>query len=311
MELYTLTGVTIPTEFEINKDIIIGGNEVFIRKRTEKGWTLDFVFNRNGYIWDIGSTFYYWGIVNELVPLNFIDNNLSFSFSSDGRLMWEAYRYSGNCDPTTGYTESAYISSGQTPQLCVNGTSNDFNITITFERNYPLYNCDIENRGGSNDLVTGWTVTNVYDVITGATEQYAIIETLSKKWEKEQYDRLGTLKIYLNGNPIYKLNNWEEVIPSLRNSTNGIFQIWGGGTTGYVNIHEGTTGFSIKQASYYEYPLKFIEVKNHYINDLKPNYDIIECIEKCDDSVLGFNSNFLLTENRRYLLTEDNRIILY
>lgn len=282
-----------------------------VRRRTEKGWTLDFVFNRDNKDWSEGKTFYYWGIVNELNPLNFIDNNLSFSFTSDGKIMWETYHYSGYCE-TSGYTESYYISSGETSTLCTGGTLNDFNITIVFERYKELYNCDLENEGGVNDYITGWTVTNPLNVISGATEQISgMTETLSHLWANERDSRLGILKIYLNGQPIYKIKDWEEVIPSLRNSSNGIYQIWGGGTTGYVDIHEGDTTFNLKKVQYYEEPLNFVHVRHHYLSEIKPNFNVTECQDDCIDYLVGFATTGILTENGDYLLTEDDNILLY
>jgi hypothetical protein len=279
-----------------------------IRKRTEKGWTLDFVFNRNNIEWSGGTTFYYWGISGETVESNYADNNLSFKFTSDGRIKWDSYRYSGYCDSTSGYTESYYISSGQTPVLCSGGTSSNFNITITFERYKHYKDCDIENQGGINDLIrnpytidysgntgstttqitTGYTITNTLkDWISGGTITNEYIEILNKKWSDEKQKRLGTLKIFHNGKRIYKLENWEEIIPSLRKSENEIIQKWGGGTTAYNNIHTGTTLFQIKKIKYFEEPLDFVHIKHHYLTSVKPNYSINECVSNCNDNING------------------------
>ena len=103
----------------------------YIRRRTEKGWTLDFVFNKDGNNWDNGSTFYYWGISGETQENLYADNNLSFSFTEDGRIQWKAVHYKyDNCNG-----DLYYMTTGQTEVMCADGTSNDFNITITFERN--------------------------------------------------------------------------------------------------------------------------------------------------------------------------------
>lgn len=309
--LYTPLNDIKPWNIEINVPYTDDNCDFTVRRRTEKGWTLDFVFNKDGKDWVDGKTFYYWGIKDELNPINFVDNNLSFSFTSDGKIMWEAYRYSGYCD--SGYTESYYTSSGQTPTLCPNGTSNDFNITIVFDRYKHFYEYDLENVGGVNDYITGWTVTNVLDIVSGATEQISgFTETLSKQWSEEQNSRLGTLKIYLNGNPIYKVENWEEVIPSPRNSYNGIFQIWGGGTSGYVTSYSGDTSFILKQIQYIEEPLNFVHVKHHYLSEIKSNYvNIVECQSVCADDLYGYNINMILTEGGDYITTEDNIILLY
>ena len=278
-----------------------------IRKRTEKGWTLDFVFNRNNIGWSGGSTFYYWGISGETIESNYVDNNLSFKFTTDGRIKWNSYRYSGYCDSTTGYTESYYISSGQTPILCSNGTSSDFNITITFDRYNHYEDCDIENKGGTNDLIrntytidyngntgstttqitTGYTIINTLkDWISGSTITNEYIEMLNKKWSDNKKRRLGTLKIFHNGKTIYKLENWEEIIPSLRESENEIIQKWGGGTISYNDIHTGNTLFQIKKIKYFEEPLDFVHVKHHYLTSVKPNYSINECTSDCIDNIV-------------------------
>ena len=73
----------------------------YIRRRTEKGWTLDFVFNKDGNNWDNGSTFYYWGISGETQENLYADNNINsvnnfhatreffFSFDADlKRIEW-------------------------------------------------------------------------------------------------------------------------------------------------------------------------------------------------------------------------------
>lgn len=301
-----------PWEIEINTQYQHNDTCDFtVRRRTERGWTLDFVFNRNDIPWSGGSTFYYWGIKDETEPSNYLDNNLSFSFTNDGRIQWKSYRYSGFCESVSGYTLVNYISSGQTNVLCTGGTSEDFNITITFNRNSEYDGCDLLNSGGSNDLITGWTVTNPYDVITGATEDYTITEVINKKWDDERNKRLGTLKIYLNGKPIYKLNNWEEIIPSLRNSTNPIVQIFGGGTTGIEDLHTGTTEFDLLRVKYFEDYLVYPNVRHHYMTSTKLYYNIVECGQICEDNLFIYVSNGILTEDSLYIMSENNNVLLY
>lgn len=294
---------------QINTGITTDNCDFTIQRRTEKGWTLNFVFNKHSEPWVSGGTFYYWGISGETDPLNYLDNNLSFSFTEDGTIKWNAVHYSGDCG-VSGFTGSTYTSSGQTPVLCTSGTSEDFLITITFDRNSYYTDCDLVNDGGSNDLITGWTVTNVLDVITGATEDYTIIEKLNKNWLDERNRRLGGLKIYLNGKPIYKLENWEEIIPSLRNSENQIIQSWGGGTIESGGIHEGTTGFELKRVQYIEEPLNFVRVMFHYLVSIKPYYNLVECdgsgVENPDLFI-----DALLTEDGEFITTEDGDILIY
>ena len=317
------SGFTTPWVLPIN-ELYTGHTCNFrIKRRTEKGWTLDFVFDRNDIGWSGGTTFYYWGISGETNQSYYADNNLSFKFTNDGRIKWNSFRYSGNCDSTLGYTESYYISSGQTAVLCSGGTSSDFNVTITFDRYKHYQDCEIENEGGFNDLILGphavsytdelWAPTTGdtgsffsgsfighstqiatgYTMITGSLNwitgdtRYSYVEELNKKWASEKEKRLGVLKIYLNGKRIYKLNNWEEVIPSLRNSENEIVQKWGGGTTAYNTIHTGTTQFEIKSIKYFEESLDFIHVNHHYLTSIKPNFSINECEDDCVDDIHG------------------------
>jgi hypothetical protein len=253
----------------------------YIRTRTEDGWTADLVFNRDNIAWSGGSIFYYWGISGETVESNYADNNLSFGFTNDGRIIWKSVRYTP-VDGINGTTNLYTLTSGATPTLCDDGTSRDFNITITFKRNTTLTDCDLDNKGGLNDLIGTVTNTTDYkDWLTGATENKQGTEILSKKWYNERNNRLGTLKIYLNGNQIYKLENFEEIIPSQRASENELIQSWGSGTDGMNGIHTGFTQFIIQNVEYYEEPLSFLAVKEHYKKTIEPNFDIIECNYPC------------------------------
>lgn len=286
----------------------------WIKKRTEQGWTADFVFNRQGLGWNQGSVFYYWGISGETISSNYADNNLSFQFTKDGRICWKSLRYYPDSE-ITGYTENYELTSGQTPTLCIDGTSEDFNVTITFKRYKTLKDCDLDNLGGLNDLVLSLTPDissgslNYTNWVTGDTLNYFAIEKLNKKWFNERPSRLGTLKIYLNGNPIYKLENFEEIIPSQRESENILIQSWGGGTTGIEGIHTGTTEFNLKNIQYYEKPLDFLSVQSHYKNEIKPNFNIIECEVPCSQKITMYEPEAILYADGDYILTQNNSII--
>ena len=277
-----------PWAYQINHGAGVDNCSYKVQRRTEKGWTIDLVLNKNNSGWSSGRTIYYLGVRGESNLRNYADNNLSFSFTSDGRIQWRAIRYSGICATNSGYTESFYTSSGQTPVLCTSGTSNDFNITISFERDKYYTDCRIENDGGWNDLITGRTLTtSINDWLSGATPTYEDIEVLNKKWALERNRRIGTLKIYLNGRTIYKLKGWEEVIPSTR-GYQPMIQSWAGGTQYSGGIHNtGISCFNFKRVRYYEEPLNFVRVRHNYLVDTKPNYNIIECVENCADSMVG------------------------
>lgn len=306
-----LTGITTPLVFEINKQYTGHTCDFLIRRRTELGWTIDLVFNKNGYNWPDGNVFYYLGISGETLSGNYLDNNLSFSFTNDGKIMWAAYRYSGHCNTISGYTVSDYITTGQTETLPSGTTVNDFNITITYQRNRTLYNCDIPNDGGWNDLISGTTITNINEVLTGATEIIEYVETLNQKWENEQNERLGTLKIYLNGKNIYTLKNWEEIIPSQRDSQNLLIQKWGGGTVYSGGLHNGGNSlFNILKMRYYELPLNFIEVNHLYLTTINPFFNV-NVVDICLNDLISYSDTSLLTESHEFILTENNNLIIY
>lgn len=194
-------------------------NDLILR-RPEKGWTLDFIFNRDNLAWSSGGVFYYYGVRGSNSTSHYSDNNLSFQFTSDRRIKWVVHHYSGYCNTDSGYTESYYVSTGQTPQLCTTGSTDDFNITIVFDRYRRFTDCNLENDGGFNDLIPEYIVSDYSDIdVTAVTStqitQHNTSEILNKKWANERLRRLGTLKIYLNGRPIYKVENWEEVISQI------------------------------------------------------------------------------------------------
>ena len=294
--------ITNPTEFEIDTVQQYNDTTFLTRDRTEKGWTIDYIFNTGGQTILTGNTFYYWGIKNEYNPANYIDNNVSFDFTVDGRIRWRKAIYSNYC----GEDHLVLEDSDTTPVLCELGLSGDFNVTIVFERDLEYDDCcEMENDGGMNDLFTGWTVVTtgitggtypnglhndsaqqiMNEIINDVGTEYTTVWTLNKKWYQERYKRLGTLKIYLNGNLIYVNKEWEEVVPTVRQSTKPIVQVLGGGTLGSGGIHEGTCQYDIKKISYYEKPLSFINITDNFINQ-QSDYTIIECNSGCYDPLL-------------------------
>ncbi len=310
-----LDNITLPITYYIDSGYTINDCDIDIRRRTERGWTIDLVVDKNNYSWVDGNILFYLGTNYADEDGHYLDNNLSFSVTDDGKIQWAAYRYSGYCDTVSGYTETKYISSGQTQQLFEEPYNSDntliFNLSITFQR-YNEYNgCDLSNEGGWNDLITGVTVNNTVDTITGATENVSYIEVLNEKWWNERNKRLGRLSIYINGKRIYKLENWEEVIPSKRDDAYNIIQRWGGSVIG-LGIHPIiNTSFLFQKIRFYEEPLNPIQVKHNYLTTIKPYYNITNTDVVCADDLIGFTDIGLLTENSINLITEDNNILIY
>ena len=285
--------------------------EQIIENRPEKGWTLDFIFNRNSLEWVFGGVFYYIGVRGDDNIRNYADNNLSFGFTDDGRIKWSKIHYSGACDTLSGFTETYTLTQGFTPVICVTGNTKDFNITIVFKRYREYEGCDLLNEGGINDLISGATLTNgELNVMTGATPNYLYVQSLNKKWTDNRKHRLGVLKIYLNGYLISKFENFEEIIPSNR-GVQPFIQSWGGGTPLMDSVHEGFCDFNIKKIKYYDEPLTFPQVK-HNFNYIYDNYDFEMCNQNCVDNITGIGATdvgYLITQNNIYIITQNgNRI---
>ncbi len=284
-----------PWAYKINSGLGMDNCDPIVKRRTEKGWTLDFIFNRNNVNWYSNNVFYYIGVRGDNDVEDYADNNLSFQFTADRRIKWASYRYSGVCDPTDGYSESYYLDQGTTPQLCTTGATKDFNVTIVFDRYKRYTDCNLENDGGWNDLIP--------DPNTSTSEE------LNREWASERERRLGTLKIYLNGRPIYKKEDWEEVIPSER-GTQPFIQSWGGGTGYMNNVHNGTCCFNMKTIKYYEEPLDFVHVRHNFLTRLN-QYDFFICGQNCEDDVYTIEGGNIINQNDEILTGSDGTHILY
>jgi hypothetical protein len=218
------------------------------------------------------------------------------------------------CNNNLSYDETFYISSGQTPTLCTNNPIKDFNVTIVFDRYKHYTGCDLENDGGQNDLIPEFIVSSYQNTeVTAVTSTQLSLsnnsEVLNKKWANERQRRLGTLKIYLNGRSIYRLENWEEIIPSDR-GTQPFIQSWGGGTGLMGGIHSGVCCFNIKSIKYFEEPLNFPRVKHHYLTEIKPNFEIVECGSVCENEISEFITRSVLDDDGNYIITEDSTSII-
>jgi hypothetical protein len=122
-------------------------------------------------------------------------------------------------------------------------------ISAVFERYTTLEGCDLENKGGLNDLRKITYQSSIdgqsYKLIsppqthTGSTLEPKIYKiNFDEKWFDELKYRLGTLKLYVNGYLFMVIEDFEEIIPRELNTEKekqiGVpFNIsWGGGTQG-------------------------------------------------------------------------------
>ena len=166
----------------------------------------------------------------------------------------------GTCATTgityqTGYTITEYCSTNTIFNYC--STDNPlylnkehwFLVDCVWERSTYYDTCDLYYRGGLGlisdteyvDSLSNNTILLIQPPIThtGSTpaEQVEIVN-LNERWLIERSDRLGSLKIFVNGKLLFVINGFEEVIPRALNTEKekqlGVpFNIsWGGGTQG-------------------------------------------------------------------------------
>ena len=166
----------------------------------------------------------------------------------------------GTCPTTgityqTGYTITEYCSSGQIFDYCENlnadYTTKEHWILVdcVWERSTYFDTCDLYYRGGLGlisdteyvDSLSNNSILLIQPPITQEgsppAEQVEIVN-LNERWLIEREDRLGALKIYINGRLFYVINGFEEVIPRALNTEKekqlGVpFNLsWGGGSQG-------------------------------------------------------------------------------
>lgn len=201
-----------------------------------------------------------------------MSNNIAFKLCGDPKnpsIGVKVLRFTGGCETTgtctsgqtylTGYTIDEYCSPPIYPRCQKENPSwldleHWFQVDVTWSRYTDFDYCDLKYFGGLADIteikpldsLANNTVNLIQPPLTHTNEFGETIEivNLNQKWLEEKKYRLGRLKIYVNGKPIYTLENFEEVIPRALNTDKekqlGVpFNIsWGGGTQG---LHENLT----------------------------------------------------------------------
>jgi hypothetical protein len=166
----------------------------------------------------------------------------------------------GTCPTTgityqTGYTITEYCSSNQIFDYCEDLNS-DYTtkehwilVDCVWERSTYFDTCDLYYRGGLGlisdteyvDSLSNNSILLIQPPIThegSAPAEEVEIVNLNERWLIEREDRLGVLKIYINGRLFYVINGFEEVIPRALNTEKekqlGVpFNLsWGGGSQG-------------------------------------------------------------------------------
>ena len=198
-----------------------------------------------------------------------MSNNIALRLSGDPKnpnVCVRVLKFTGGCITTgtcpttgitytTGYTITDYCSTKKIFDYCENETPNYLNkehwilVDCVWERNKYFDTCDLYYRGGLGtisktsyvDSLSNNSVLLIEPPIThegSPNAEEVEIVNLNEEWIEELNDRLGSLKIYVNGKILFVINGFEEVIPRGLNTEKekqlGVpFNIsWGGGTQG-------------------------------------------------------------------------------
>ena len=226
------------------------------------------------------------------LPVSAISDTYSNAFgvrmTPDFKLGYRALRYTGSCVTTgtsvdcntggvfnCGYNVEEAYSDVICPVLVNSGTCEDtwIQVSVVYERDVCFSGCNLENKGGLNDLLKTPTFYEWerygYDDVKRCNDEYPLIpedgyydlecsgatqgltstgDTGYGKWLSEKDLREGTLSFYVNGRRVMKVENFEEIIPRALNTHRNLqvgvpFNMsWGGGSQGlYENVtYQGT-----------------------------------------------------------------------
>ena len=203
--------------------------------------------------------------------MDIYSNGLSIRFSGDPinpKICVKYITITGSCvnDGTcedmisfkTGYCINEVCSTKAIYDSCnfLNGTCGTSNteekwvmISTVFERKDYLEDCDLLNFGGLGSIRKRLYQSEIEDRYVdmikppqtheGDTKQKPkIVTSFNHKWFEEKEERLGTLKVYVNGYLLLTIDDFEEIIPrelkTEKEKQVGVpFNIsWGGGTIG-------------------------------------------------------------------------------
>jgi hypothetical protein len=162
-----------------------------------------------------------------------MSNNIAFKLCGDPKnpsIGVKVLRFTGGCETTgtctsgqtylTGYTIDEYCSPPIYPRCQKENPSwldleHWFQVDVTWSRYTDFDYCDLKYFGGLSDITTitsldslaNNTVNLIQPPLTHINEFGETIEivNLNQKWLEEKKYRLGRLKIYVNGKPIYTL----------------------------------------------------------------------------------------------------------
>lgn len=244
-----------------------------------------------------------------------ISNALSFKLCGDPKnpsIGVKVLTLTGDCVTTgtyetkeityqTGYTVTEYCTTKKIYDDCLTVNEEYLNedhwflVDFVWERYTWLDTCDLWYKGGLGEITeykyleslannTTSLITVPYTQTGGTKSSQIELVKLNENWLINKFDRVGRLKIYVNGKLFDTIENFEEVIPRPLNTNKekqvGVpFNIsWGGGTQG---LRENLTFSSCT------------ELNDNYIQDpeLFPINDL------SGTTLSGLNTNILIEQN--------------
>lgn len=219
------------------------GEETLFNIRENVGWTMEFYMNNNVTDWTTENTFFYLGTRGTNVEKDYVNNSMSFSFNNEKKLSVKYTTLNKICG-TEMFFENITQESKILPKI-----DGLVLVTLVFVRDFQLYDCDLLNKGGVNDLISNNDPEKIHQI--------------TKKWLNGKKYRMGKLKIYINGKFVQTLYDIEETILSERGIQPYIMKI-GGGVKYINNFHNTPETLNVLKYRYYDEPLSPLFIRHNF-----------------------------------------------
>jgi len=272
---------------------------------TANGWTIESVINFNGQTPTSFNPFFYIGVVNvgkedEIISgetidnsdvdmLNFLSNNLTFSFDDDKSIVIKSVKYKNECfdcdeeeitlDDFFNVPKNVESDSMLLDSSLTSGCPED---TIFIDNTEPTSGSTYFEHNFNRSL----TVSDTEDfhlTVTFEREKTPNIHNcteLNQKFLDTVEERTGVLKVYINCVLYGIIENFEDIIPRGVDSETAIPYIHSWGYTddsvlfNRFNLNGDFSGV-VKQGRYYTRPLSVTEICNNF-GFFKTQYQMID-----------------------------------
>jgi len=235
------------------------------------GWSIETVLNFNNIPTGPLSVFYYLGAAHiglrdvyedgvlvednsETHKTDYLHNNLVFAFDENKSIVVRSVRYMEECYDCNGEpTKGEYVFEHKFNKPVCSNDESDFLVTIVFERD--------------GNILQG------------------MCSALDTKFIESTSERMGTLKIYVNGLLYGSISEYEDIITRITKNTPPVIdfvQGWGfsddyrlSDDYNMVGIFEGLQ----PRGRFHSEPLEIMEIRHNY-GILKTEYGINDCISE-------------------------------